>query len=131
MDLFWKSTAAVIITVILCLSLGKWENGITILLTIAVCCMLGIISASFLSPVIDLLGQLEILSNLDNHILKILLKILGISFISEITYMICTDSGNSSLGKMITFLSSCVILWLSIPIVNQFIDLLKRILGAL
>lgn len=130
MDLFWKSSAAVIITVILCLTLGKWENGITILLTVAVCCMVGIIAASFLAPVLDLLSQLELLSNLDNSTLKILLKILGISFISEITCVISTDSGYSSLGKMITFLSSCVILWLSIPIVNQFLDLLKQILGA-
>ena len=130
MELFWKSAAAVLISVILGLTLGKWEKNITLLLYVAVCCMVGIIAVSFLEPVMDILRQLETMSGLDNSTLSILLKVLGISFVAEIICMICVDSGNSTLGKILGFLSSCVILWLSIPIVNQFLDILKQIMGA-
>lgn len=129
MDLFWKATAGILLTVILSITLGKWEKDISILLSIAVCCMVSLIAVSFLEPVLDLLRQLETMGNLGSSTLNILLKVLGIGFVSEIVTMICSDSGNSSMGKTITFLSSCAILWMSIPLFNQLIDLLKQILG--
>jgi len=131
MNLFWKSAAAILICVILTITLEKRESNIALLLSVTTCCMVGVISISFLEPVMDLLFQLEVLANLEDNTLKILIKILGISFVAEIVCMICADSGNSSLGKILGFLSSCVILWLAIPIVNQFLDLLKYILGVI
>ena len=131
MDLFWKSAAAVLITVVIALTLGKWESNITLMLSVAVCSMVSMIAVSFLEPVMDLFRQLSAMSGLGKNTLTILLKILGIGFVTEIVSLICTDSGNSSLGKIMTFLSSSVVLWLSIPIINQLIDILKQILGAI
>lgn len=131
MDLFWKSAAVVLITVIVSLAIGKWESNITLMLTVAVCCMVGMTALSFLEPVMDLLYQLASMCNLGNNTLSILLKIMGVTFIAEIISLVCSDSGYSSLGKAFGFLSSSVGLWLSIPIINQLIDLLKQILGAI
>lgn len=131
MDLFWKSAAAVLITVVIALALGKWESNITLMLSVAACSMVGMIAVSFLEPVMDLFRQLSAMSGLGKNTLAILLKILGIGFVTEIVSLICTDSGNSSLGKIMTFLSSSVVLWLSIPIINQLVDILKQILGAI
>ena len=130
MDLFWKCAAAALICVILGITLKKWEQNFSLLLSIMICCMIGIVVVSFLSPVMDLLHQLVEISNISISTLGILLKVVGISFVGEIVSLICTDSGNSSIAKILGFLTDCVILWLSIPIINQFIDLLKQILGA-
>ena len=63
-------------------------------------------------------------------LIAILLKAVGIGILSEITCMICTDSGNAALGKVIQFLTSAVILWLCIPLFTQLIELIEGVLGA-
>lgn len=130
MDLFWKSVAAALISVILGLAVGKWEHNFSLLLSVLFCCMVGVVVASFLVPVMDLMAQLEAIGKIGNNTLRILLKVVGISFVGELVSLICMDAGNSSMAKMVGFLTSSVILWLSIPIINQFIDMLKQILGA-
>lgn len=131
MENFLKASAGVLIAVVLCLVLSKKDKDIALLLTTAVCCMVAGVAISFLSPVIDLLQQLQILGQLDNQILEILLKSAGIGLLAEITNVICADSGNAALGKVILVLSSAVILWLSIPLLNALLELLQKTLGEL
>lgn len=131
MDLFWKSVAATLVSVILGFTLGKWERNFSLLMSVILCCMVGTVVVSFLVPVIDMMMQLETLCNLGERTLQILLKIVGIGFMGEFVSLICADSGNSAMAKMITLLTNAVILWLSIPIINQFFDMLKQILGTI
>ena len=51
--------------------------------------------------------------------------------IAEIAALLCSDAGNTSLGKTLNILSGAVILWLSLPIFNKLLELLENILGAL
>ena len=55
----------------------------------------------------------------------------GIGLICEITAVVCHDSGNDSLGKMLQIIGSAVILWLSLPVFRALIDLIQSILGEL
>ena len=73
--------------------------------------------------------QLENLGNLNGELIRILLKIAGIGILTEITSMVCSDAGNSSMGKTLQLLGNVVILWLSVPIFNMLMDLLQEILG--
>ena len=71
------------------------------------------------------MGQLE------SDTLTILLKAVGIGLVTEVTCLICTDAGNAALGKTLQFLSCAVILWLSIPLLNELLELIDNILGAI
>ena len=103
----------------------------TTMLTIGVCCMVIIGVVSFLKPVLDLLHQLETLGNLNSQMVQILFKVVGISLISEIAAMICSDAGNASMGKALQMLGSAVILWLSIPVFQTLLELIQQIIGGL
>lgn len=129
MALFWKAAAAVLIAVVLELTLGKREKDFGLLLSIAVCCMVGIIAFSYLEPVLDLLRELEALGDLQGDLLGILLKALGIGLVAEVAGMVCSDAGNASLGKTIQMLGGAVILYLSIPVFRSLLELIQRILG--
>lgn len=129
MALFWKAAAAVLIAVVLELTLGKREKDFGLLLSIAVCCMVGIIAFSYLEPVLDLLRELEALGDLQGDLLGILLKALGIGLVAEVAGMVCSDAGNGSLGKTIQMLGGAVILYLSIPVFRSLLELIQRILG--
>lgn len=129
MGMFWKAAAAVLIAVVLELTLGKREKDIGTLLSIGVCCMVGMIAFSYLEPVLDLLRELEALGDLQGDLLGILLKALGISLVAEVAGMVCGDAGNSSLGKTVQMLGGAVILYLSIPVFRSLLELIQRILG--
>lgn len=129
MELFLQAAAAALLAVILCLTLGKQGKDTSILLTIAVCCMICLIALSYLKPVLQFLNQLEQISGIDSNMVTILLKAAGIGFLSEIAGLVCSDAGNSSLGKSLQILGSAVILWLSIPLFQGLLELIGQILG--
>ncbi len=129
MDGFWKASAAVLLTVVLVLALGKREKDISVLLTMAVCCMVTAVAMSYLEPVLDLLWEVEAMANVQDGMMEILMKAVGIGLVVEIAGMICSDAGNSSLGKTIQMLGTVVILSLSIPLFRGFLTLIQEILG--
>ena len=131
MEIFFKATAAVLIVVILAQVFEKQERHLTVLLTVAVCSMVGMIAFSFLEPVLDFLRELEAMAQLQEDMLAILLKLVGVGITAEIAALICSDASSGSLGKSLQFLASAVILYLSIPIFNAFFAMIREILGEL
>lgn len=129
MDLFLQAAAAVLLALILILTLNKQSKELSVLLSLAVCVMVALIAISFLKPVIDFLHQLETLSQLDNGMLEILLKVVGIGLLGQLSTLICEDSGNSAMGKALQVLTSAVILWLAVPLLQELVALVKEILG--
>lgn len=126
MDTFIKATGGILIAVILILMLGKKEYSLMI--SIAVCAMVSIIAIGFLDPVIGFFSKLQTLGQFDSQLMQIVLRCVGIGILSEITSVICTDAGNAALGKTIQILGCCVILWLSLPLFTNLIELVEEIL---
>lgn len=126
---FWQGTAAVLLAVVVGIALSRQGKDSQLLLTLAVCCMVVAAAVSYLSPVISFIHQLQSISQIDQELLQILLKAVGIALIGEITALICSDGGNSALGKAVHILSSAVILWLSLPLLQKLLELLQDILG--
>lgn len=129
MERYWIAAAAVLIAVIMSLSLGKHAKETALLLTLAVCCMVASLAVDFLAPVIGFIHRLQSVGQLDTELLSILLKAAGIGLVGELAGLICSDAGNAALGKSMQFLSAAVILWLSLPLLEQLLTLVSEILG--
>lgn len=130
MELFIKATAGVLIALILCLIISKQGKDMAILLVLAVCCMVLTAAITSLKPVLDFFEKLEAIGKLDSALVKTLLKAVGIGMLAEIAGLVCSDSGNSAMGKVLHILASAVILSLSVPIFTQLLDLIETILVA-
>ena len=131
MDLFLRAAAAVLLTVVLSLALGKQGKETASLLSIIVCCMVVGLAMEFWSPVANFLEKLETLGNLSGDLVSTLFKIAGIGILTEVAALVCSDAGTASLGKTLQLLGSAVILWLSIPMFTSLLDLIQNILGGL
>lgn len=129
MDLFWKTLGAALISTILVLVLERQNRDFSLLVTLAASIMIAIAAGKLLEPVIDFLGELEDLGNLSGDMLLCLIKVFGIGMTGEIASSVCSDAGNSSLGKGLRFLTNAAILYLSIPIFSSLTDLFLQILG--
>ena len=130
MTVFLQTCAAILLAVIILMMLGN-SKEIGMILQLAVCCMAAAVGLSYLSPVIDFLGTLQMIGSLDGDLVEILLKAAGVGIVSEIAALVCTDAGNTSLGKVVQLLGTAVILWLSLPLLTALTELLQSILGEL
>ena len=131
MDIFLKVMAAVLITSILTIVLSKQGADISMLLTIAVCCIVIGVSASYIQPILDFAYRLAELGVLDTSLLSVILKSVGIGVISQIATLVCIDSGNQSLGKAVQIMTTAVILSLSVPVLEQMLSLIETVLGEI
>jgi stage III sporulation protein AD len=131
MERFYQATACVLVAVILILTLRKQGNEIALVLSVLLCCMVGFLAAGFLEPVVRFMQRLQKIGALNQELLNILLKIVGICFTAEIAGLICEDSGNGALGKALQFLASAVILYLSLPLLSKLLDIVEGMLDNL
>ena len=131
MELFWKAAAVVILTIILGLTLGKTQKDIAIALTVMTCSMVMMIAVQCLSDVIRFLWDLNNRCSYQNSFVDTLLKISGVTMVTELMCMISADAGNSSLGKATQILGTSVILFMSLPIFESFLTIIQQILRAI
>lgn len=131
MDIFLKAAVGILITVVLSLTLARQGKDISLLLVMAVCCMVFAAAVHYLRDVIVFLEKLEDIGQINSQILTVLLKAVGIGILAELTGMICTDAGNAALGRVLQMLSSAVILWLSLPLFSELITLAEDILESI
>ena len=131
MEKFIKVAAGVLVALVLYLILNKQGKDFAVLISLGVCCMVVSAVLAFFRPLITFIEKLEELGNFDSDILQILLKSVGIGILTEIVSLICTDAGNASMGKSLQILASVVILWLSIPLFSDLMDMIQEILVAL
>lgn len=131
MDIFFKASAGILIALVFCLILAKQNKDYSLMITVAVCCIVATVLVGYLQPVIAFASRLQLLCQLNPEMMNVIFKAVGISILSEIVNLICTDAGNASLGKMLQLLASVVILWISLPLFNTLIDLIEKLLGAI
>lgn len=128
MSIFLKSTVVILVALIFYLILLKQGKDISSVLTIAVCCIVGIVAMEYLTPIVSFINDLQELGGLDSQMLTIILRCVGIGLISEITSLICADAGNAAMGKVLQLLATLVVMWLSLPMFMAMVELIKEIL---
>ena len=131
MDHFLLVVAAVLLAVILVLCLKQSQTGIGQLLSLLVCGMVIISAAAYIKPVIEFVNSVQRMSMVDSGMLNILFKVVGVSVTAEIAELICSDSGNSAMGKTVQFMASAVVVWLSIPLMSSLLELIEGVLSDL
>jgi len=131
MERFIQVLAGVLLTVLLGAAISKQAADMKMLLTIAVSCMVLAVVIRYLEPVIAFVEELQTAGNLDSEMVRILIKCVGISVVAEITVLVCSDSGNAALGKGIQMLATAVVLWLGLPLLQELLELVQRMLGEL
>ena len=131
MSIFLKVIASILTAVILWLFVSKECKGFAALLSLAVCSMVIAISLGIFQPIFEFVHRLQMLGDIDEELLEVLLKVVGIGMLTEFTVMICKDAGNEAIAKTLQIFSTIVILRVSIPIFDIFISLLDDILGTI
>lgn len=131
MEAFWKAVAVIILTVILGVTIGKVEKDISVVLSVAACCIILIVALQYLENVIAFIWRLSSTAAAQSPLTETLLKITGVALITELTVLISSDAGNSSLGKAVEILGNAAILFLAIPLFETFLTMIQEMMGLL
>jgi len=128
MDNYFKIIAGVFVCLVLCVALGKQNKDMAFVLTFITCTMILTAALTYIRPIIDYFEELRILGKLDAEILSVILKSLGIGILGEITSSVCSDSGNGALGKAVVMLTSGLMIWLTIPMFKNLLEMIEDML---
>ena len=131
METFWLGAALALITVILALTLKKQSAEIAMVLLLAASVLLTLAMGRYLRPVLTFLRNLQQLGHVDGQMVGTLFKEVGISLVGQLAGLICADSGNAALGKLVELLAAAVILSLSVPMLTALMELVVTILGSI
>lgn len=64
------------------------------------------------------------ITNLDSKLFTLLIKIVGVGYITEFSANLCADSGSSSMASKIMLAGKLVIFVMSVPIIKSLIELI-------
>lgn len=131
MDAFWKAAAVILLSIILSITIGKTEKDLAVVLTITACCLVMFLAMRYLSEVIGFLWKLGDSFGYENPFLETLLKITGVSLMTEFISVLSADAGNSSLEKAMQILGTSVILFLSLPLFESFFAIIQEVVRIL
>jgi stage III sporulation protein AD len=116
-----------VMAVFLAIPLGKDKQEFRMLL-ILVSCLL--ISTMALWEIKDVIGYLQSLAQSFGSAgvyLKILLKMIGITYMAEFGSNLCRDAGHSAVAGQIEFFGKLLLLGVSLPVLSSLLEMLEKI----
>ena len=127
MDIFQIVLLCIIATIFsVIVKVYKPEFGIQISIIAGI--VVFIIIAGKISDIIELLKSYTARINIDMSYIKILLKIIGIAYISEFGAEICKDAGETSIASKIELAGKVIIMVMAIPILTSLLDFIINIM---
>ncbi len=114
--------------VILALMLKQTKPEYSILISMAVCICIAIYILSRLETVLGYLGQLEALVQIDGVYLDTVLKMLGITYVTQFASDVCRDAGYGAAASQIELFARVSILFLSFPVLMALVQTIGEVL---
>lgn len=116
-----------IIAVSLIIILKQQKQEIALLCVVASSVIMLTFIFDDLKNVISLIDKLVIDSAIDSSFLKIILKVVGISYMVEFGKDICKDAGESAIANKIEIAGKVIIVSLSIPVIASLLDIVSEL----
>jgi len=86
------------------------------------------ISMDILKNIISFINELSLNSNYNRQFISLIMKITGISILTEYAVSICKDAGENAIANKIDFGGKIVVISMSIPVITTTIESLTKLL---
>ena len=104
----------------------KPEFGMSISMAVCICIFIYLMSK--LQTILGYLDQLERLVHIDGIYLDTVLKMLGISYMTQFASDLCKDAGHSAIASQIELFARVSILFLSFPVLLALVQMIGEVL---
>lgn len=116
------------ISLIITIILKEYRKEYAIYVVIICGAIILLYSFNTLTSIVNFLREISKNRNFNTDFISCLLKITGISILTEYAVSICKDSGESSIANKIDFGGKILVISMSIPIIGTTLESLIKIL---
>ena len=127
MDIFKIILIALLATVMI-LIIKQTRPELAVMVSVITVVILFLFSIDKVGQVVTLLNRLSESAGLPVEFLNIILKIVGIAYVTEFGANICKDVGESAIASKVQFAGKCIIIMLGISIIGNFVETILGIL---
>ena len=117
-----------LITVIASMLVKPIKPEVSIIIGLCGGVLILIQTINYVIDIIDAFSSIIDKTGLDTGLLKTLLKIIGVGYLTEFSANLCNDAGSSSVADKILFAGKIIILVMALPIVTSIIEIIVEIL---
>ena len=129
----WKMILKIIIIAIICIfissCLKQYNAEFGNIVSVCGGVIIFVLICDELSNIVNFLINLNEYATVDNTIIKLLLKIVGIGYISEFTADIAEDFGNKVIASKVILGGKVVICGMTIPVIKELLSMLFSFLS--
>ena len=126
---FVKLAAFAICASLLALNFKSIKNEYGVLITISACLLIFYYGISKVTYIVESLRFITEFVSIDNVYFGVILKIIGITYISEFASDISKDCGYGTLGNQIKIFGKLATLALSMPVLLSIVKSISSLLG--
>lgn len=119
-----------IVSVLLATQFKKTNSEYSVYIGIAACFIIFFLSLQKMEVLIDGIGKIQSYIKVNQSYIQILIKILGITYVSEFSASLCKDAGHAAIAGQIELVGKLSILAVSMPILLALLDTIHQFLRA-
>lgn len=117
-----------IITAFCVLLLKENKSDLALITAVAGGCIILLMIVDYISGIFSVLTSLMEKAGINNDIFRLLIKIIGIGYITDFSAGIIEDSGSKSLGEKVILGGKVIIMALAIPILVKLFEIIESVL---
>lgn len=117
-----------LIGVLFAIFFKKGKEEYSFYISITACFVILFWGVSKIDVILDAINKLQGYIKLNSAYVKILIKIIGITYITEISSSLCKDSGYNAVGEQIELVGKLSILAISMPILLAILETINSFL---
>ena len=128
METLYKIIGIALITCVSFIIIKPIRNDFAIIISVVGGIIITFYIFSYLSGIFDIFNGIFKITGVNGSVYSIILKIIGIAYLTEFTANICSDTGNSSLGDKVLLGGKIIILVMALPIVTGILNIVMEML---
>ncbi len=127
MDIF-KIVGLGLAAAILAVFVKNWRAEIAIMISVAAAIIIFLAVAPYLKAVLETFEDISNQIGLDIKYITVVLKVIGIAYVTQFGAELCRDAGESAIAAKIEFGGKVIIMALSMPVMYQFLEVVDTII---
>ena len=127
MEIF-KVIGVALITIIATLLVKQIKAEFSIIIALVGGLLILFMIVDGISDVVAYFSEIVVRTNINSEMFSIVLKIVGVGYLTEFASHLCIDSGMSALADKLSLSGKIIILVMSLPIITSLLDIITEIL---
>ena len=128
MEIIFKIIGISLITTISILLIKPTKPDIAMIVGLAGGVFIFFYIIDLIEDVFGLFSYIMEITNLDSKLFTLLIKIVGVGYLTEFSANLCKDSGNTAMASRLLLVGKLVIFVMAIPIITSLIELIVSIM---